>query len=131
MRSWGRIWCANSSSAPPSWAWCPQHISAPSPSSSFPLAATIPANWAAEAFGWRAEFAAMALIIAGVAALIFFLVPERQEERPRASIGQQLHGLARAATSRQFWQVAPLVMFGAGGNIAVQTLWTGPWLRDV
>ena len=95
------------------------------------VAATIPANWAAEAFGWRTEFAAMALIIAGVAALIFFLVPERQEERPRVSIGQQLHGLARAATSRQFWQVAPLVMFGAGGNIAVQTLWTGPWLRDV
>jgi predicted MFS family arabinose efflux permease len=95
------------------------------------VAATIPANWAAETFGWRLAFAGVAVIILAVAALIYFLVPERHDERPTASIFQQFHGLARACTSRQFWQVAPLVMFATGGNIAVQTLWAGPWLRDV
>jgi MFS transporter len=95
------------------------------------VAATIPANWAAEAFGWRLVFAGMALIIVAVAALIFFLVPDRHDERPTASIAQQLRGLGRACTSRQFWQVAPLVMFATGGNVAIQTLWVGPWLRDV
>jgi predicted MFS family arabinose efflux permease len=95
------------------------------------VAATIPANWAAETFGWRLAFAGMAGIILCVAALIFLLVPERHDERPTTSVIQQLRGLARACTSRQFWQVAPLVMFATGGNVAVQTLWAGPWLRDV
>jgi predicted MFS family arabinose efflux permease len=95
------------------------------------VAATVPANWAAETFGWRLVFAGMAAIILAVAALIFFLVPDRHDERPTASIAQQLHGLVRACTSRQFWQVAPLIMFATGGNVAVQTLWAGPWLRDV
>jgi len=95
------------------------------------VAATVPANWAAEAFGWRLVFAGMAIIIVAVAALIFFLVPERHDERPTATIGQQLRGLAKACTSRQFWQVGPLIMFATGGNVAVQTLWAGPWLRDV
>jgi predicted MFS family arabinose efflux permease len=95
------------------------------------VAATIPANWAAETFGWRPVFGGMAIIILAVAALIFFLVPERHDERPTTSILTQLRGLARACTSRQFWQVGPLVMFATGGNVAVQTLWAGPWLRDV
>jgi predicted MFS family arabinose efflux permease len=95
------------------------------------VAATIPANWVAENFGWRLAFAGMAIIIVAAAALIFFLVPERHDERPAASIGRQLRGLGRACTSRQFWKVAPLVMFATGGNVAVQTLWAGPWLRDV
>ena len=95
------------------------------------VAATVPANWAAETFGWRLVFAAMAAIIVAIAALIFFLVPERHDERPTAGIVQQLRGLAKACTSRQFWQVGPLIMFATGGNVAVQTLWAGPWLRDV
>lgn len=95
------------------------------------VAATVPANWAAETFGWRLAFAGVAIIIVIVAALIFFLVPERHEDRPTAGIAQQLKGLARACTSRQFWQVGPLIMFATGGNVAVQTLWAGPWLRDV
>ena len=30
-----------------------------------------------------------------------------------------------------FWRVAPLLGFTSGVQIGIQTLWAGPWLRDV
>ena len=30
-----------------------------------------------------------------------------------------------------FWKLAPLLGSGAGSHIAIQTLWAGPWFRDV
>jgi hypothetical protein len=30
-----------------------------------------------------------------------------------------------------FWRIAPLLALTAGSQIAIQTLWAGPWFRDV
>ena len=95
------------------------------------VAATIPANWAAERFGWRAVFEGLTAIVLAVAAFIFFAVPEHKMEGPAPSIRDQLAGLARCFASRPFLQVAPLAALCGGGSIAVQSLWVGPWLRDV
>ena len=32
---------------------------------------------------------------------------------------------------RAFWRLTPLLATTAGTHIAIQTLWAGPWLRDV
>ena len=95
------------------------------------VAATIPANWAAERFGWRAVFEGLTAIVLAVAAVIFFVVPEGGLEGPALSLRHQLAGLARCFASRPFLRVAPLAGLCGGGSIAVQSLWVGPWLRDV
>jgi predicted MFS family arabinose efflux permease len=95
------------------------------------VAATIPANWAAERFGWRAVFEGLTAIVLLVAAFIFFAVPECEMEGPAPSIRRQLEGLAQCFASRPFLRVAPLAALCGGGSIAVQSLWVGPWLRDV
>lgn len=95
------------------------------------VAATVPANWAAERFGWRAVFEGLTTIVLAVAALIFFAVPEHRLEGPAASVRRQLEGLARCFASRPFLQVAPLAALCGGGILAVQSLWVGLWLRDV
>jgi predicted MFS family arabinose efflux permease len=95
------------------------------------VAATIPANWAAETFGWRLAFAGMAAVILAVAALIFLAVPEYRDDRAPTPLRRQFAELGRIYGSRLFWRVAPLVALSAGGHVAVQTLWAGPWLRDV
>lgn len=95
------------------------------------VAATIPANWAAERFGWRAVFEGLTAIVLAVSAFIFFAVPEHEMEGPALSLRHQLAGLARCFASRPFLRVAPLAGLCGGGSIAVQSLWVGPWLRDV
>jgi len=95
------------------------------------VAASIPANWAAERFGWRAVFEGLTVIVLAVSAFIFFAVPEHKMEGPTPSFRRQLEGLIRCFASRPFLRVAPLAGLCGGGSIAVQSLWVGPWLRDV
>lgn len=95
------------------------------------VGATVPAYWAAEHFGWRAVFEGLTAIVLAVAALIFFAVPEHKLEGSAPPFRQQIQGLLKCFSSRPFLQVAPLAALCGGGSIAVQSLWVGPWLRDV
>ena len=42
-----------------------------------------------------------------------------------------LAAIANIYTDPVFWRVAPFVALTAGSHIGIQTLWAGPWLRDV
>ena len=42
-----------------------------------------------------------------------------------------MHQLARIYSDKAFLAIAPLLATTAGTHIAIQTLWAGPWLRDV
>ncbi len=95
------------------------------------VAATRPADWLAQAIGWRGMFELLAAVTIGVALLILLSVP-KDAARPRGeTLGAQLAVMGRVFGDRVFWRVAPMVAAMSGTFIAVQTLWAGRWLADV
>ncbi len=95
------------------------------------LTATAPTEMAVEAFGWRMVFFGLAGLTFAVALVILTIVPERRVEPTRERLGEQLRQLAGVFSDRAFLVLAPLLATTAGTHIAVQTLWAGPWFRDV
>ncbi len=95
------------------------------------LTATVPAEWATQAWGWRGMFAGLALVTVAVAGLIFIAVPEHGVDGKASSLRRQIGELGGIYASRTFWRFAPLVATTCGTHIGIQTLWAGPWLRDV
>jgi MFS family permease len=94
------------------------------------LVATVPVELAVLALGWRAVFVGLALITLAVAGLILFAVPEHAAGR-RESLAQQIMSVVPIYRDRVFWRLAPLLAITGGTHIAIQTLWAGPWFRDV
>jgi predicted MFS family arabinose efflux permease len=95
------------------------------------LVATVPMEWGVQFAGWRAVFAALALITFLVAMLILILVPERTFAAAGGKLTDQMASVAAIFLDRAFLRLAPLVAATAGTHIAIQTLWAGPWFRDV
>jgi len=95
------------------------------------LVSTAPTEWAVQLIGWRGVFAALAAITALVAALIYFVVTERRDAPSGATLGAQVKSLATIYSDRAFLALAPLLAASAGAHIAIQTLWAGPWFRDI
>jgi predicted MFS family arabinose efflux permease len=95
------------------------------------LMATAPTELAARTMGWRMVFVALAAVTAGVALLILTVVPDPAERSQSTSLREQVHQLARIYSDKSFLAIAPLLATTAGTHIAIQTLWAGPWLRDV
>ena len=97
------------------------------------LVATVPTELAVQAVGWRAVFVGLAAITFAVAALIFVAVPERgMDASPSAeALVRQIASVIRIFRDPAFWRLAPLLATTAGTHIAIQTLWAGPWFRDV
>ena len=66
-----------------------------------------------------------------IAAIQFFVVPEREGERSKDTLADQLGGVVQVFRSRKFWAIAPWATTSQGSGLAIHTLWVGPWLRDV
>jgi len=49
----------------------------------------------------------------------------------RDSIKDQLNGIVSVFSSLAFWRIAPLTVMSQAAFLAIQGLWSGPWLRDV
>jgi len=94
------------------------------------LTATVPTEFAAHAFGWRGLFLGLVVLSFLASLLIFLAVPERGASKA-TPISTQLAAVARIYGDPVFWRLAPFVASTAGVSIALQTLWAGPWLRDV
>ncbi|MSP82059.1 MAG: MFS transporter [Alphaproteobacteria bacterium] len=95
------------------------------------IVATMPAEFAVGLVGWRALFGALAALTIGAAALIYLVVPERAGQGPSGGVGDQVAGLATILGSRTFWRLTPLAATVHAGFLGIQSLWAGPWLRDV
>jgi len=96
------------------------------------MVSTAPTEWAVAAYGWRNVILALAVITGLVATIIFVVVPERPADtRPTDPLVRQLAQLGRIMTDRVFLAIVPLLALTAGTQIGIQTLWAGPWLRDV
>ncbi|MFO1088336.1 MAG: MFS transporter [Hyphomicrobiales bacterium] len=96
------------------------------------LTATVPSEAVAAQFGWRGLFLILAAATIVVAGLIYLLVPEKPQAAARpVTFGELAKSLGTIYSDPVFWRVAPMVASTCGGQIAIQTLWAGPWLRDV
>ncbi|MGB9142035.1 MAG: MFS transporter [Aestuariivirga sp.] len=95
------------------------------------VTATEPTAFLVAQVGWRAAFMVFGGVILAVAAFIFLAVPEKAEQGTPASLGRQVGELVQILKLPLFWRIAPLLGLTAGTAIALQTLWAGPWFRDV
>ena len=93
--------------------------------------ASTPAQWALDAYGWRAIFFALA----GACALIaLWLASMTRHMKPAASgqtLQQLLAGVREVFSARRFWQVGTVIGLMLGTFLAFQSLWAATWLRDV
>ena len=95
------------------------------------LVATQPIELATQAMGWRAVFVTLAIITLVVAGLIFLIVPERKTVAQGDRLWPQIKQVGSIFSDRTFLGIVPLLATTAGATIAIQTLWAGPWFRDV
>ncbi len=95
------------------------------------MTATQPVEFALGFTDWHGLFAGLSLATAAVSALILAVVPERVGVAPKSDLRSLLAGLGRIYRDRRFWRFAPLCVLAAGSSMAIQGLWSGPWLKDV
>jgi predicted MFS family arabinose efflux permease len=95
------------------------------------LTATAPVEAALGITDWRGIFFVLAIIALAIAAAVFFVVPEKKVEHNSDSIKEQLQGIVSVFSSLTFWRIAPLTVASQAAFLAIQGLWSGPWLLDV
>ncbi len=95
------------------------------------IVSTLPMDVAVAQFGWRAAFASLGVATLAVAALIAVVVPEGRATAAPATLAAQVRDVGTIYADRAFYGLAPLLAATAGTHIAIQTLWAGPWFRDV
>ncbi len=93
--------------------------------------ATIPVEWLLAATDWRGVIDLMAIATVGIAALVWFAAPDPASVAVKASLTMQVRGIATLLASPIFWRVTALTGISHGTYLAYQTLWAGPWMRDV
>lgn len=81
--------------------------------------------------GWRDATLALAAITVVVAAAIWLAVPEEAAPARASGLAEQLAGVRRVMTDRQFLRYAPMVTMSIGGFMAVQGLWVSRWMAEV
>ena len=95
------------------------------------LMATAPAQAALGVMSWHALFFGLSGVTLVVACVVWLVVPERAGTQAGGSFGDQVAAVGRIMRDRYFWRLVPIFAAQQGTFIGVQTLWIGPWLRDV
>jgi MFS family permease len=93
------------------------------------LSATTPLTWALPVAGWRGIFVALAVLAVAAAAGIFS-TPDKPAAGSKETLGEQLHAVGRILINPVFWRFAPQTAMMSGGFMALQGLWTVPWLMN-
>jgi predicted MFS family arabinose efflux permease len=70
------------------------------------------------------------LLIAG-STFLYFVSPDRGEVGAHESWTGLAAGFASIFSSASFWRLSIVMAMVSGTYSAVQSLWIGPWLRDV
>jgi predicted MFS family arabinose efflux permease len=100
------------------------------------LSATVPVEILFNQMGWRTIFSILSGMTILVAVLTYFAVPERvapqlSARRGAAALTEQLRGLSGVYRNSFFWRISLVTFIHNGVYLAYQSLWMGPWLRDV
>ena len=95
------------------------------------LVATAPLEFALRFVTWRTVFLVLAAATLLVAVWIWFRIPDTPKAATAQGFGAQWAGVQRVFGNPRFWWIAPLGGFGMGAFMAVQGLWSVPWLMEV
>jgi len=95
------------------------------------VVATEPTEWLVGLIGWRSTFLVFAGMILLAAAFILVAAPRKDTLTTPAPLGKQFGEMVAILRTPLFWRIAPLLGLTSGVQIGIQTLWAGPWLRDV
>ena len=95
------------------------------------VVASEPTEYLVSLIGWRHTFLVFAGLILVVALLIVLVAPRQDTVGAPAPLSRQFADMAAILKRPLFWRLAPLLGLTSGVQIGIQTLWAGPWLRDV
>lgn len=96
------------------------------------LAATLPTAIALDYMSWRTLFRGIACVIAVMAVLVWWLVPDHPDECAHDDEPASAQPRLSAVFAEPlFWKVAPVVLLCEGVWMGYQGLWAGVWLRQV
>jgi predicted MFS family arabinose efflux permease len=95
------------------------------------VVATEPTEYLVSQLGWRQTFMVFAGAILCVALFILVAAPKNDVTTEPAPFKTQFGQLINIMKLPLFWRLAPLCALTAGVQIGIQTLWAGPWFRDV
>lgn len=96
------------------------------------ILATVPAEWASSALGWRGVFVAVAAVALLAALWIWRAVPDVPRQAvSRGGLAAEVATLGRILGHPAFVRLVPCVILLSVLNFTWQGLWLGPWLRDV
>lgn len=95
------------------------------------LSATAPLEALLGPLGWRLLFVGLAGLSVAAAALVFFVVPERELPGKRQPWGEEFRVLGGIFARLDFWRLAAPLVLSQASFQALQGLWFAPWLADV
>jgi predicted MFS family arabinose efflux permease len=95
------------------------------------LLSTEPLAAALSFVSWRGIFAGLAVATFAAAAAIFFTVPDTPRPAQTEGSAGQWRGVRDVFRSPRFWWVSPLGAVAMGSFMAIQGLWSVPWLMEV
>ena len=95
------------------------------------LLSTAPLAAALSLVSWRAIFIVLAIATFGCAFAILRNVPDAPVTAPASTWREQWLGVQRVFRSPRFWWIAPLGAVTMGSFMAIQGLWSVPWLMDI
>jgi MFS family permease len=95
------------------------------------VVATEPTEWLVGLIGWRNAFLVFAGLILLAAGFILAAAPRKDTLTAPAPLKQQFGQMIAILKAPLFWRIAPLLGLTSGVQIGIQTLWAGPWMRDV
>ena len=95
------------------------------------LLSTAPLAAALSLLSWCAVFVVLAVATFAAALCVFLAVPDIPPPQRVASLAQQWAGTRSVFRSARFWWIAPLTAISTGSFMAIQGLWSVPWLMEV
>ena len=95
------------------------------------LLSTEPLAAALSFMSWRNIFVGLGVATFAAAAAIFFTVPDTPSPAHAPGWEGQWRGVRNVFRSPRFWWVSPLGALAMGSFMAIQGLWSVPWLMEV
>jgi len=96
------------------------------------LSATLPMELLLSVMTWRELFLCVSAFTAALVVFIWFVVPDKTAPQSRdVSLGDQCRTVIAIFRDPFFWRIGFLIIAGFAAYISYQSLWAGPWLRDV
>ena len=95
------------------------------------LVATTPVELALRHVDWRTLFVGFGVVTIAVAAAIAWRVPDLPRVAEAPPFAVQWQGVKRVFGERRFWWIVPVGAVGMGTFMAIQGLWSVPWMMEV